>query len=105
MESKSTSPHILSTSATLLGFCLFIITSLHVTDHTEMYLMDESTSIVSVLLTISSLLSFLSIRSRNPHKGKTLENIADLFFILSLLLILVIILFIALEIGTWFGKG
>ena len=51
---NNTSAHILGTSANLLGFCLFIITSLHISDKTEGYLIDEFTSGVALLLTFSS---------------------------------------------------
>ncbi len=60
---NKTSQHILSTSANLLGFCLFIITSLHLTDRSENSLIDEFTSIVALLLTLSCVFSFISIRT------------------------------------------
>lgn len=63
---NKTSQHILSTSANLLGFCLFIITSLHLTDKTESSLIDELTSLVAFFLTVSSLFSFVLIRTDNP---------------------------------------
>ena len=83
---NNTSPHILNTSATLLGFCLIVITSLHI-----------SKSIIAVLLTLSSIFSFISIKTNNTKKEKSFENIADYFFIISLLGILIIILLITLN--------
>ncbi len=44
---NNTSQHILSTSASLLGFCLFIITSLHFNNQTENSLIDEFTAIIN----------------------------------------------------------
>jgi hypothetical protein len=43
---NKTSKHILATAANLLGFCLFIITSLHLTNKSENNLIDEFTSII-----------------------------------------------------------
>lgn len=91
---NKTSQHILGTSANLLGFCLFIITSLHLTNRTEKSLIDEFTSVVALLLTVSSVLSFFSIRTENEAKEIKLESIADYLFIVSLIGIFGIIVFI-----------
>ncbi len=89
---NNTSGHILSTSANLLGFCLFVITSLHIADLTEANIVDEFTSVVGVLLTFSCLFSFISIRTSNAKIEKRFETIADYLFIASLLGILTIIM-------------
>ncbi len=68
---NKTSPHILNTSANLLGFCLFVITSLRIADLTATHIIDELTSVIAVLLTISCILSFISIRIRVPRKKIT----------------------------------
>lgn len=94
---NNTSPHILNTSATLLGFCLIVITSLHISNMVETEIIDELTSIIAVLLTLSSIFSFISIKTNNTKKEKSFENIADYFFIISLLGILIIILLITLN--------
>ncbi|MCB0653162.1 MAG: hypothetical protein KDC85_17950 [Saprospiraceae bacterium] len=91
---NKTSQHILSTSANLLGFCLFIITSLHLADKTENTLMDEFTSIVALLLTVSSFLSFSSIRTEDKNKEDRLEQIADYLFLISLVGIFGVIVFL-----------
>lgn len=91
---NNTSQHILSTSASLLGFCLFIITSLHFNNQTENSLIDEFTAIIALLLTISSIFSFVSIRTKNEKREQYLELIADYFFIVSLIGIFLIIAFI-----------
>ena len=92
---NNTSQHILSSSANLLGFCLFVITSLHIANQTETHLVDELTSVVGVLLTFSCIFSFISIRTLNVQREKRLETIADYLFVISLLGILTIILLIA----------
>jgi len=94
---NKTSQHILNTSATLLGFCLFIITSVHFAEKTENSLIDEVTSVIALLLSISSIFSFISIRTENSKKEFLFEKIADYFFIIALLGIVIIIMFIILN--------
>ncbi|HEX5026725.1 MAG TPA: hypothetical protein VFV68_15700 [Agriterribacter sp.] len=94
---NKTSQHILSTSANLLGFCLFVITSFHLTDNAENSIIDELTSIVAVLLIFSSCFSFLSIRAADPVKERRMETVADYLFIGSLFGILIIIFLITLH--------
>lgn len=91
---KKTSPHILNTSANLLGFCLFVITAIHVSDKQESLLIDEYTSIIALILAVSSLLSFSSMRITSKNKlGLQLENIADILFIVALIGIVILVLF------------
>ena len=92
---NKTSPHILTTSANLLGFCLFVITSLHIANITETHLIDKLTSAVGILLTFSCILSFISIRTVNENREKKFETMADYLFLLALLGILTIIILIA----------
>ncbi|MBL8006874.1 MAG: hypothetical protein JNJ56_05040 [Ignavibacteria bacterium] len=94
---NKTSQHILGTAANLLGFCLFIITSLHFANLTENNLIDEFTSVVALLLTVSSILSFVSIRTHNTEMECKAERIADYLFIISLLGIFGIIVFITIN--------
>lgn len=96
--SNKTSPHILSSAANLLGFCLFVITSFHVTNRAEESVIDEFTSFIGLLLAVSCALSFLSLRTENPVREKRLEIVADYLFFSSLLGILLIILFIILRV-------
>jgi len=63
----------------------------------ETEIIDELTSIIAVLLTLSSIFSFISIKTNNTKKEKSFENIADYFFIISLLGNLIIILLITLN--------
>lgn len=94
---NNTSQHILNTAANLLGFCLFVITSLHIANREEIHLIDELTSGVAVLLTFSCIFSFVSIRTKHPVKELRLEKLADYLFVSSLVGILIIILLIALN--------
>lgn len=95
---NKTSQHILNSAATLLGFCLFVITSVHISSHSETHHIDEFTSAVALSLTLASIFSFISIRTSNLTKEKKLETIADFLFIVSLIGILIIILLISLNI-------
>jgi hypothetical protein len=91
---NSSSQHILNTSANLLGFCLFVITSLHIANKSEIYFIDEFTSVVAVLLSFSCIFSFISIRTKNLNKEKRLETVAEYLFLTALIGILIIIVLI-----------
>jgi hypothetical protein len=86
-----TSKHILNTAANLLGFCLFVITSLHITNKSASSIIDEVASIIALLLSFSCLFSFISIRSKRELQEEKLEKVADYLFLLSLLGIIAII--------------
>ena len=58
---NKTSQHILNTAANLLGFCLFVITSLHISSYSVSSMIDELTSVMAILLIFSCLFSFFSI--------------------------------------------
>ena len=78
--SNKTSQHILPTASNLLGFCLIVITSLHISSATTNSIIDELASIVSVLLCVSVMLSFGSIKSDSKMWTHRLESIAEIFF-------------------------
>jgi hypothetical protein len=80
-----------------LGFCLFVITSLHIANRTETHDIDKFTSVIAVLLTVTCVISFISLRTKNAKKEKWFETIADYLFISSLIGILVVILLITLN--------
>lgn len=70
---------------------------MHLTNKTENTLIDEFTAIVALLLTASSVFSFISIRIDNTKKEMQLEKIADYLFIISLIAIFGIIAFIIIN--------
>lgn len=78
--SNKTSQHILPTAANLLGFCLIVITSLHLSSATSNSIIDEVASIVSVLLCISVMMSFASIKTSNVLWTKRWEKVAEILF-------------------------
>lgn len=77
---NKTSQHILPTASNLLGFCLIVITSLHISSATVNSILDEFASIVSLLLCLSVILSFASIKSENKKWTHRLELIAEILF-------------------------
>jgi hypothetical protein len=89
-----TSQHILSTSVNLLGFCLLVITSLHITNRAASTLIDEFISVIALFLTFSCFCSFFSLRAKGPVWEKRLETAADYLFIISLLGIMLVIIFL-----------
>jgi len=95
---NNTSQHIMGTSANLLGFCLFVITSFHITNNAAGSIIDEVTAIVAVMLSVSCFFSFISIRTSDFKKEERLEKIADYFFIGALSGILFIVILITLNI-------
>ena len=94
---NNTSKHILGTSANLLGFCLFVITSFHVADRSATSIIDEAASIIALLLSLSCFFSFVSIRTGNVKREERFEKIADYFFLYSLVGIIIIILMLVLK--------
>ncbi|MCV9928601.1 hypothetical protein OIU83_13110 [Flavobacterium sp. LS1R49] len=94
---NKTSPHILNTSANLLGFCLIVITSLHITNKSETTHIDEFTSIISIFLIFSCFFSFLSIKTQKKRLERRLEIIADYLFGLALVGILIVVVIKTLD--------
>lgn len=92
MNSNKTSQHILPTAANLLGFCLIVITSLHLSSATSNSIIDEIASIVAVLLCISVMFSFASIKTENKNWTNRLEFLAEICFGIAITGIAVIVL-------------
>lgn len=91
------SPHILNTSATLLGICFVVLTSLNVMNVTAKTILDELTTAAIVMFMISSLLSFLSMRSK-LSPGERYEKIADFVFLAGLFFLFITTLLLAFNI-------
>lgn len=88
---------ILNTSSNLLGFCLVVITSLHFSHFAEGHLIDVLTLVISLLLMGACLYSFLSLRSEDVVKARHFENRAGLFFFISIIGILGVMLMITIH--------
>ena len=92
------SQHILNTSSNLLGFCLIVLTSLKISKYSSVSMIDEFTGVATIILMASSLLSFLSIRTKKEKQSIHYEQIADILFIAALLLIFSITFMIAFSV-------
>ncbi len=79
------SQHILSVSATMLGFSFIVFTSVNDGDFLYPHLIDRFSAAAIVLFTISTLLSFLSLREKINHRA--FEIIADYVFVAGILVI------------------
>ena len=97
MANNDKSPHILNTSATLLGICFVVLTSLNVMDVTTKTLLDELTTSAIVMFMASSVLSFLSMRSKQSP-GERYEKIADFVFLAGLVFLFITTILLAFNI-------
>ena len=79
------SPHILNTSANLLGLCFIVLTSIKVSKMQDSTLIDETTALAIILFMTSSILSFLSIRKEKDMVR--LEKFADFIFLSGLIVL------------------
>jgi len=81
------SPHILNTSANLLGLCFIVLTSIKVAKMGDVSIIDETTAIAIVLFMTSCILSFLAMRRENDTGNNHLEKIADILFLSGLVVL------------------
>ncbi len=96
-ERNNKSLHILNTSSNLLGICFIVLTSLRVLNLTGKTLIDEFTAVAIFMFMVSSLLSFLSLKS-NSEKSYRYEKIADIIFLLGLFSLFIITMFVTFNI-------
>ncbi|MEI8046464.1 MAG: hypothetical protein WCI92_03715 [Bacteroidota bacterium] len=82
-EQNNKSPHILNTSATLMGLCFVVLTSFSINNMAEKSIIDELTAMAIFMFMASCVLSFLSMRSIKKS-GIRFEQIADLIFLAGL---------------------
>ena len=98
MRDNGKSPHILSTSSNLLGFCLIILTSIKISRFGQATIIDESTGLAAIFLMTSCILSFLSMRSGNDVRSEKLEKVADIVFLVALICIAFTIVMVSFDI-------
>ena len=82
-DKNDKSPHILSTSANLLGLCFIVLTSLKVLKIGAITIIDELTAGAIIMFMTSCVLSFLSMRNSKAPSFRY-ERIADIIFLLGL---------------------
>ena len=93
---NSKTPHILNTSATILGLCAVLVTGIKLTNNIEKTLFDELLILTGASMYISCVLSYLSIRL--DHSNATYENWADIIFLGGLFLLLTCMLLVGISI-------
>lgn len=78
-KKKDKASHILNTSATLLGICFIVLTSIHLNNTKETTIIDQLIAVSILMFMTSSILSFLSMRNtKKPNVG--MEKTADMIF-------------------------
>lgn len=96
-EKKDVAQHILPTSANLLGFCFVLLSYIQLSNLTDRTLLDESLGVLVFLFLISCILSYISMRS--VRKSELYERIADIIFLLGLVLLIV------MSVGIFFPRA
>lgn len=96
-DNSNRSPHILNTSANLLGFCFIVLTSVKVSKLQESSFIDEGAALAIIIFMSSCLLSFLAMRSKTTNATK-LESTADVLFLCGLIVLFITTMLIAFNI-------
>lgn len=81
------SPHILNTSANLLGLCFIVLTSIKVSKMGDVSIIDETTAVAIVLFMTSCIFSFLAMRKDTESANSRLEKLADVLFLSGLIVL------------------
>ncbi|MFD0940731.1 hypothetical protein [Pedobacter boryungensis] len=97
IEKENRSPHILNTSANLLGFCFIVLTSVKISKLTESTFIDEGAALAIIVFMSSCLLSFLAMRSTTSRAIK-MERGADILFLFGLIVLFITTILIAFNI-------
>ncbi len=80
-------PHILNASSNLIGICFILITGLKITGKSDTTWADELSLVAAFVFLGSCLLSYISLRSAT--QTAFYEKIADLFFLIGILILFV----------------
>jgi len=96
-ENNNNFPHILTASSTLLGLCFVVLTSLRLNNFRDGSIIDEFTAVAIIMFMISSILSYLSMRSKNEPSA-VYEKIADFVFLSGLVFLFVTTMLITFNI-------
>ncbi len=87
MAEQARSPHVLNAASNLMGICLIIQTSIRVLGYSSKSYIDECTAVATCIFMLACLFSYLAIRNSDPRRSLRLERIADIFFLLGLVLL------------------
>jgi hypothetical protein len=97
MKNKKNFPHILNTSATLLGLCFVVLTSLKGSKFDEASVIDEFTAFAMLMFLTSSILSYLSMRNGGESKI-SYEKVADVVFLGGLFFLFLTTILITMDV-------
>lgn len=95
--SENRSPHILATSANLLGICFLVLTSLKALHLSDGSLIDEFAIVAIILFMTSCIVSFISMK-KVRLKSQKLEQVADIIFLSGLVVMSIATLLIAFHV-------
>ena len=91
-------PHILNASSNLVGFSFVLFTAVKAFGLSGATLIDDIAAIEVVLFCMSSLFSFMSLRTVSVQKSNFYENVADIIFFIGLGILSLAAIFIMLTI-------
>lgn len=91
---ENRSPHILSTSANLLGICFIVLTSLKKLNLADSSIIDEFAVAAVIFFMTSCILSFISMR-KGDSVSQRLEKTADFIFLSGLVVLFIATILIA----------
>lgn len=91
---ENRSPHILSTSANLLGICFIVLTSLKKLNLSDGSIIDEFAVAAVMFFMTSCILSFVSMR-KGESASQRLEKTADFIFLSGLVVLFIATILIA----------
>ncbi len=94
---KEATSHILQSAANLIGVCLIIITGLRVSGVANSTILDEVAAVSSVLLSISIIYSYISMR-HDASRVARYRDIADYSFMAGITLLVITVVSMAFNI-------
>ncbi len=98
MQRNPIARHILPTAATMVGVCLTAVGLVKIIEQQSgISHVDEFFSLDSILFLISAMCSYISLRSVNGHISLRYETIADRFFMVALLILVILTVLFAYD--------
>jgi hypothetical protein len=87
MPDQTRSPHVLNAASNLMGICFLIQTSIRVLGYRSKSYIDECTAAATCFFMLACLFSYLALRNSAANRSLRLERIADMSFLLGLVLL------------------
>lgn len=94
----SSSPHILSTSANLLGFTFLVLSSLKSFGLHQGNFLIKIVAFNVMLFALSSFLSFRSMHAKSEGQTKKYEEFAEYVFLIGLVITVILAVFLSFDI-------